>query len=193
MLRCPQCDKPMAGVTARANPGSLIQIDQCRQCGGIWCDKWELFPIDAEEVDRLDPLDEDLLRKAFRHPEKTLYCPRCADELRQFADPVLPQEIRLWRCRHCDGIWLNRGQFRRYKDYQKRTRAAKMGRKKIAAKLSGVYADPKSWVVTGTGGIYAYPRGEDEDDLIGKSFGDAAKLVLLSLVRMIFGIPGRAG
>ena len=188
MLRCPQCHKPMAEVMARANPGSLIQLDQCGQCGGIWCDKWELFPVDAGEADRLDPLDEDLLREAFRRPRKTLYCPRCADELRLFADPILPKEIQLLRCRHCDGIWLNRGQFQRYKNYQKETRAAKMGQEKIA-KLPEVYADPKSWVVTGTRGIYAYPRGaEDNDDLVGKSLGDTAKLVLQSLVRMILGI-----
>lgn len=193
-LQCPRCAREMAAVTARANPGSLIQLDQCRGCGGIWCDKWELFPLDADETDRLDPLvDEELLRRLDTPSQKTLYCPRCADELWEFADPVLPRDIELRRCRHCEGIWLNRGQFRRYKNYQKRTRAAKMGREEIAAKLPEVYADPQCWVVTGTRGIYAYPRGEDDDDLVGKSFGDAAKLVLVSLLRMLLGIPAAAG
>jgi Zn-finger nucleic acid-binding protein len=179
----------MAEVTAKALPGSLIQLDQCAQCGGIWCDKWELFPVDAGEAERLDPLDQDLLREAFRPPARTLYCPRCADELSRFADPILPAEIRLLRCRHCDGIWLNRGQFRRYKNYQKETRAAKLGSERVAAKLPEVYADPGSWVVTGTRGIYAYPRGvEENDDLLGKSLGDSAKLVLQSLVRLILGV-----
>ena len=45
MIQCPQCDVSMRQVTARANPGSLIQLDQCAECGDIWCDKWELFPI----------------------------------------------------------------------------------------------------------------------------------------------------
>ena len=179
----------MAEVTAKALPGSLIQLDQCAQCGGIWCDKWELFPVDADEAERLDRLDEDLLREALRLPARTLYCPRCADELSRFADPILPEEIRLLRCRHCDGIWLNRGQFQRYKNYQKETRAAKLGSERVAAKLPEIYADPGSWVVTGTRGIYAYPRGEEEDDdLLGKSLGDSAKLVLQSLVRMILGV-----
>lgn len=179
----------MAEVIARANPGSLIQLDQCGKCGGIWCDKWELFPLDAEEADGLDPLNEDLLREAFRRSPKTLYCPRCTDELRRFADPILPKEIQLLRCRHCDGIWLNRGQFRRFKKYQKSTRAAKMGTDKVAAKLPEVYANPDSWVVTGTKGIYAYPRGEESDDgFAGKSVGGTVKLVLHSLVRMILGI-----
>jgi Zn-finger nucleic acid-binding protein len=96
--------------------------------------------------------------------KKTLYCPRCADELRVFADPILPKDIQLQRCRHCDGIWLNRGQFHRYKDYQKATRTEKMNGETIAAKLPEVYANPQSWTVTGTEGIYAYPRGEEESD-----------------------------
>ena len=29
MLRCPQCDYEMAEVMTRANPGTLIQLDQC--------------------------------------------------------------------------------------------------------------------------------------------------------------------
>jgi Zn-finger nucleic acid-binding protein len=179
----------MTEVVARANPGSLIQLDQCAKCGGIWCDKWELFPVDGDEADRLDPLDEDLLRDSVRLPGKSLYCPRCADELALFADPILPKEIQLCRCRHCDGLWLNRGQFRRYKEYQKGTRLKKMSDAKMVAKLPEVYADPKSWVMTGTKGIFAYPRGAEEDDeLVEKSVTGAAKLVLQSLARMILGI-----
>jgi Zn-finger nucleic acid-binding protein len=179
----------MAEVTAKATPGMLIQVDQCGECGGIWCDKWELFPIDPDDTDRLDPLDENLLRDKVSLPQKTLYCPRCADTLELFADPILPQDIQLRRCRHCDGIWLNRGQFRRYKAYQKNTRVKKMGGAKLVAALPQVYADPKSWVVTGTKGIFAYPRGgEENDDLVGSSLADIAKLVLQSLVGMVLGI-----
>ena len=88
-----------------------------------------------------------------------IYCPRCADELRVFADPILPQEVQLQRCRHCDGIWLNRGQLRRYKNFQRGTRAAKMSAE--VGPRTEVYANPKSWVGIGTKGIYAYPRGDE--------------------------------
>jgi Zn-finger nucleic acid-binding protein len=189
VLKCPQCDRDMAEVMARANPGTLIQLDQCRTCGGIWCDKWELFPIAREDAEQLDTVDENLLRDPIKLPQKTIYCPRCADELRVFADPILPQDIQLQRCRHCDGIWLNRGQLRRYKDFQQKTRLQKMGKDAIAAKLPEVYANPKAWVVTGTKGIFAYPRGEEaNDDVVARSLGDVVKLILQSLVRMILGI-----
>ena len=189
MLDCPQCGREMAEVAARATPGILIQLDQCKQCGGIWCDKWELFPLDSAEAEKLDPVDENLLRNSVLPTKKTLYCPRCADELAVFADPILPKEIQLQRCRHCDGLWLNRGQFRRYKEYQRSTRHKKMGAAKIAAKLPQVYADPKSWVVTGTRGIFAYPRGTGEnEELADGSLKGTAKLALRSLVRMILGV-----
>jgi len=189
VLSCPQCDRKMIEVTARATPGTLLQLDQCQICGGLWCDKWELFPVDALEAERLDPVDENLLRDRLKLPEKTLYCPRCADELQTFADPILPAEIQLRRCRHCDGIWLNRGQFRGYKNYQMDTRKQKLGREEIVAKLPEVYADTRSWVVTGTKGIFAYPRGEEENhEILPASFANAAKLVLQSLARMILGI-----
>lgn len=176
----------MAQVTARATPGTLIQVDQCQQCGGIWCDKWELFPLDADEADQLDPVDENLLRNSAQLATKTLYCPRCADELAVFADPILPKEIQLQRCRHCDGLWLRRGQFRRYKEYQQGTRRKKMSGAKIAAKLPEVYADPKSWVVTGTKGIFAYPRGaEASDEAVDVSLKEAMRSALQSFIRML--------
>jgi Zn-finger nucleic acid-binding protein len=179
----------MAEVTARATAGTLIQLDQCRQCGGIWCDKWELFPLDAEEAKKLDPVDENLLRSPVQLTKKTLYCPRCADELAVFADPILSKDVQLQRCRHCDGLWLNRGHFRRYKQYQQGARKKKMSGEKIAAKLPEVYADPKSWVVTGTKGIFAYPRGtQDNEECADGSFKSATKLALERFVRILLGI-----
>ena len=127
MIRCPQCDHEMNQVKVHANPGQLIMLDQCGKCGGIWCDKWELFPVDPEEAERIDPLDESLLKDRTALTQRQLYCPRCTAELQVFAEPILPKEIQLQRCGRCDGIWLNRGQFRRYKEFQKRTRVEKLG------------------------------------------------------------------
>ena len=179
----------MAEVIARANPGSLIQVDQCGTCGGIWCDKWELFPIDGEEAARLDWFDGQHLHAPEPAAKKVLYCPRCADELAVFADPILPKEIQLRRCRHCDGLWLKPGELRRYKEYQKSTRSKKMSDEIIIAKLPQVYADPKAWVVTGTQGMFAYSRPVQEDaDLAEATITDAVKLVLQSLLRMVLGV-----
>lgn len=189
MIRCPQCQGEMNEVTAQANPGQLIVLDQCGQCGGIWCDKWELFPLDCDEAERIDPLNQELLKDQTKLTHKPLFCPRCTAALAIFAEPMLPKEIQLQRCNRCDGIWLNRGQFRRYKQFQQRTRTQKLGADGLIAKLPSVYQNPKSWVVTGTQGIYAYPRGEPEpDEVVEKSLSAAGKIILQSLLRLMIGV-----
>ena len=117
----------MNQVTVQANPGQLIILDQCGQCGGIWCDKWELFPVDADTAESIDPLNKALLTDPTKLTQKPIYCPRCTAELHFFAEPILPKEIQLLRCHRCDGIWLNRGRFRRYKEYQKTNAQQKIG------------------------------------------------------------------
>jgi Zn-finger nucleic acid-binding protein len=189
MLRCPQCDVPMNEVTVRANPGSLIQLDQCHRCGGIWCDKWELFPIDPDEAERLDSLDEKLLAALTEPVPKTFYCPRCTSKLARLKEPLLPEEIVLQRCSRCEGIWLNCGQMTRYKSYQKSTRLKKMGITSAIRKLPDACQDPKAWVVTGTNGMFAYPQGiEASQEPVAASAAGAFKFILQTLVRMALGI-----
>jgi Zn-finger nucleic acid-binding protein len=180
----------MNEVTAHANPGQLIILDQCPKCGGIWCDKWELFPIQAEEASRLDPVDDRLLRELRPiDDKKKLYCPRCTAQLLSAKDSALPPDLQLRRCLKCDGIWLNRGQFTRFKAEQQKIRANKMAHAKLAGKLTEMVQDPKSWVVTGTKGMFAYPRGEEEsNETIQETVKNAAKLVLQTLARMLIGV-----
>ncbi len=179
----------MKEVTVPANPGSLIQLDQCQRCGGTWCDRWELFPVDPDEAIRLDSLDQGLLTAPAELPPKTLYCPRCTAELHTFKDPLLPQEIVLQRCPRCEGIWLNRGQLARYKNYQKDIRLKKMGAAAVVRRLPELYQNPKSWVVTGTHGMFAYPQGiESAQEPIAESARGAFKFILQTLVRMVLGI-----
>jgi Zn-finger nucleic acid-binding protein len=189
-VHCPHCDREMNEVTAHANPGQLIILDQCPKCGGIWCDKWELFPIQADEAARVEPVNEQLLRELRPITDKkTLYCPRCTAQLLFAKDPVLPADLQLRRCLKCDGIWLNRGQFTQFKTQQQKVRGDKMGQAKLAGKLTDVMQDPKSWVVTGTKGMFAYPRGEEENnETIQDTAKNAAKLILQTLVRMLIGV-----
>lgn len=189
MLQCPLCEAEMRGVSVRANPGTLIVLDQCSKCGGIWCDKWELFPIDPEEAKRLDAVDERLLATPAELIKKLLYCPRCTAKLQACKDPLLPNDLSLQRCQRCDGIWLNRGQLGRYKSHQKKTRVERMGAESVVHKIPEVYQNPKSWVVTGTQGIFAYPQGaEEKEQAVESTLGGAFRLILQTLVRMALGI-----
>jgi Zn-finger nucleic acid-binding protein len=187
---CPACKISMKAVTARANPGSLIQLDQCPQCGGIWCDKWELFPIQADEAARLEPVNQELLRSLRRIEKRKLYCPRCTASLAAPREPLLGPDLQLRRCPKCDGIWLNRGQFSKYKHHQKRIREEKLGTEAIVRKVEEIYQDPKHWVVTGTKGMFAHPRGmeEESNETLENTMRGGLSLVLQTLVRMAVGI-----
>ena len=62
--QCPHCAVAMREVAARTRSGYLVLLDQCSHCGGVWCDRWELFPLAPEEARRLDNVDEKLLHSA---------------------------------------------------------------------------------------------------------------------------------
>jgi Zn-finger nucleic acid-binding protein len=185
VVRCPQCEVPMKPVTARANPGLLIELDQCGQCGGIWCDKWELFPIQADEAARLEPADQELLRAPLALPKPELFCPRCTARMSAVKEPSLGADVQFQRCFKCEAIWLNRGQFTRYKKHQERVRSKDMDVKTAGKKLPKIDGDLSSWVVTGTKGMFAYPPGEEANTAGTDSLTKTVEMVLEKLLRMV--------
>lgn len=185
VVRCPQCEVPMKPVTARANPGSLIELDQCGQCGGIWCDKWELFPIQADEAARLEPADQELLHVPLALMKKELFCPRCTARMSPVNEPSLGADVQFQRCFKCEAIWLNRGQFTRYKKHQEKVSRKNMGLKTTGKQLPKTDGDLNSWVVTGTKGMFAYPAGEQPIKTGTGSLTKTIEMVLEKLLRMV--------
>lgn len=137
-LPCPQCGAALREVAADAVTGYRVVVDQCPACGGIWADRWELFPLTAEAVARLDP--PDAARAAPLPPAPALLpCPRCRVPMPPFRDPVIPQDARIERCPNCEGMWFNRGELRRARPRARsRTDAASVDR--LAGTVSG--SDP---------------------------------------------------
>ena len=113
--RCPACRLALCEVSAEAALGYCVVLDQCPQCRGVWCDRWELYPITAAAATRLDPVDGDALRQPTTVPPSPLECPRCRARLQAFRDAWLPADMCIGRCPNCDGLWLNRGQLRHVK------------------------------------------------------------------------------
>jgi len=112
---CPHCGVLMRSVSARARSGYCLLLDQCPQCGGIWCDRWELYPLEAGEAARIEGLDEAQLHAAGPPAGASGRCPRCTAPLQPFRDRALPDDARIERCGVCDGMWLNRGELTRLK------------------------------------------------------------------------------
>ncbi len=116
-LKCPECGAQTHEVYTEANYGRVIIVDQCKRCGGVWFDRWELYFLTDESLKTLEHVDA----AAFIAPNATPpvkksshECPRCEVELVAFIDPMLPKDAEIKRCAGCHGLWLNRGAIGKY-------------------------------------------------------------------------------
>ena len=100
-------------------------------------------------------------------------------------EPSLGTDVQFLRFFKCDAIWLNRGQFTRYKNHQEKVRSKNMGGKTTPAKQAKTPGAEKAWVVTGTKGMFAYPAGEETIKSGGDSLTDIVETVLQKLLRMV--------
>jgi Zn-finger nucleic acid-binding protein len=157
---CPHCAVPMREVAARARSGYLVLLDQCPQCGGVWCDRWELFPLAAEEAARIDPVDDTVLHAATAPPRSPGRCPRCTAALQSFRDRALPPDARIERCGVCDGMWMNRGELARMK---RRTPPAPSQRDALA-RLASSYGELSHWSKVANLDAATYAADGDDAD-----------------------------
>ncbi|HEX6769627.1 MAG TPA: hypothetical protein VF208_09770, partial [Candidatus Binatia bacterium] len=76
-----------------------------------------------------------------------------------------------------------------FKAHQLNVRRKTLGSEALASQVSAVMQDPKSWVVTGTEGMFAYPQGEEDNvETVGESLKSAAKLIVQALARLLVGV-----
>ncbi len=179
---CPDCGTALAAVQAKARTGYLLALDQCGRCGGVWFDRWELFPLHHEEVARLDPLDGE--RLASEVAETTLgSCPRCEIDLRPFRDPNVPADARIARCAVCEGMWLQRGQLSLVKAAAlNNAQPAKEIEDPELRRLVSAYGDAAGWDA-----IHDLDAATYEVEPAPPSLGDAGEAVARSLPWVVLG------
>jgi Zn-finger nucleic acid-binding protein len=103
-MQCPRCATSLSTVRV----GSL-ETDICRNCAGIWFDRFELSQVDeAHEllgellIDELVPHDRLLIATSAR-----LHCPKDTDVV-MMRRPFSPQQqIMIDECPACGGVWLD--------------------------------------------------------------------------------------
>jgi Zn-finger nucleic acid-binding protein len=181
---CPHCATAMREVAARSRNGYLIMLDQCPRCGGVWCDRWELYPLAAEEAARIDGLDADRLQAPAAPPAGPGRCPRCTCALRRFHDPMLPPDARIERCPVCDGMWLNRGELARVKAHA----VAKPAPPAALAKLAAAYGSSAGWtpVANLDAATYAADTAAAGDEDLGSALRESAPwLILRALLHLL--------
>lgn len=106
MKQCPKCD---AGL----QPTDLgpVEVDECRECKGVWFDTDELRQAkDAADSD-LNWMDFEIWKHEARFQSKpsTRECPNCQKPMvsLRYGDT----EVEIDYCQSCRGTWLDRGEF----------------------------------------------------------------------------------
>ena len=124
-MLCPNDSTEMHQVKIVGHYGGPMIVDQCEKCGGTWFDESELFRAKQGEAERIEALNDGILRTPTTIENSELICPRDESAMHRFADGYFPQDIVLVRCPVCHGIWLNRGIFTKYQQFRQEFMSSK--------------------------------------------------------------------
>jgi Zn-finger nucleic acid-binding protein len=97
-----------------------VEVDYCEECLGIWFDKDELRFAKDDKDKQLNWLDFDIWRdkSRFTLSKSQKLCPVCRVMFTEvnYDD----SKVKIDFCKHCNGIWLDRGEFKQIMVYLKR-------------------------------------------------------------------------
>ncbi|MFQ5480592.1 MAG: zf-TFIIB domain-containing protein [Thermodesulfobacteriota bacterium] len=185
---CPFCSGVLKEVYAEANYGRVLLLDQCRLCGGLWFDRWELYLLKPKEALRLDALDLEALKTGGHLLKGSGNCPLCRGEtLREFKDPVLPADASIMRCPHCSGLWLSRGELTKYAAKRASSRGETLKKRPKTDDLTALKTLQKALDASTIAGASAAPLLPDYSPIPPRELAkDLAPVILQILFKLIF-------
>ncbi len=97
-----------------------VEVDYCPECLGIWFDENELRLAKDDKDKQLNWLDFDIWRDTSRFDfERTQhFCPVCRIMLMEVGYD--DSKVKVDFCKKCQGIWLDRGEFKQIINYLRR-------------------------------------------------------------------------
>jgi Zn-finger nucleic acid-binding protein len=97
-----------------------VQVDYCAECLGIWFDKDELRLAKDDKDKQLNWLDFDIWRdkSRFKVSKSKKHCPACRAVLIEIK--YEDSKVKIDFCKNCQGIWLDRGEFKQIMVYLRR-------------------------------------------------------------------------
>jgi Zn-finger nucleic acid-binding protein len=97
-----------------------VEVDYCPKCMGIWFEQNELRLAKDDKDEQLNWLDVDLWRDKARFKifGSKRYCPACRIALCEVRYDE--SHVKLDFCKNCQGIWLDRGEFKQIIVYLKK-------------------------------------------------------------------------
>ncbi|MEP0854138.1 MULTISPECIES: zf-TFIIB domain-containing protein [Cyanophyceae] len=109
-IQCPKCLGSLEQIVYAA-----VEVDRCITCKGIWFDSLEVEKLKAikgsESLDIGDPQTGSELNSCTGE----VNCPICNEKMLRMVDI---DRHRIWyeKCRICNGVWLDAGEFKNFKD-----------------------------------------------------------------------------
>lgn len=114
VMNCPSCKIELKKAVFYG-----VEIDYCSKCLGLWFEQDELTQAKDEKDKDLNWLDIPLWKEKakFQISKGKKLCPSCSVPLYQvnYGD----SQIKIDLCNVCQGIWLDRGEFKKVIDYLK--------------------------------------------------------------------------
>lgn len=97
-----------------------VETDYCPECLGVWFDRDELLYAKDEKDQQLNWVDVDLWRDKGRFQLSAGYkhCPFCRTGLMEVSYD--DSSVKVDFCKHCQGVWLDRGEFKQIMVYLKK-------------------------------------------------------------------------
>lgn len=113
---CPACNEQMHQVKVSSTYGAQIFLQQCKTCGGLWCDDLDAYQVKLGEAETIDDIDTNKLRENVVFAQKILQCPNDQQVLTPFEDSKFPGNLHIENCSQCGGFWFNRGEFAEFQE-----------------------------------------------------------------------------
>lgn len=200
---CPNDGTHTHPIAVPSHYGEKITIDQCKNCGGLWFDAFELYKVKPDADELVEDLDAASLRLTSEIENTSLRCPHDKAGLFRFEDSRFPSDIVLMRCPVCQGFWLNRGEFTKYqasrqknKQPEEKSPDDRLLDEKVNRLLESHRAKNSGDVLGSLGSFLSTPVGERPvlpmgggQGSSGKEFPiDAVLSVLVTILRLVFRI-----
>ncbi len=107
-MHCPKCNHIMGKVTYKS-----IEVDRCVNCRGIWFDRLEVEQL--KNLKGSDLIDTDNVKKGEAYNRiREISCPKCNIPMVQKTEKG-KSHIAYETCNSCQGLFLDAGEFKRFK------------------------------------------------------------------------------
>jgi len=111
-LFCPNCKEKMRKIEETTKQGGKIEINICPLCQILWFEDYFNLLGALHYPEPVLPL----LKKKEKEI-KEIFCPKCGISLKNFKDPYLPKEIKIYTCPGCKGVMIDSESFKKYINY----------------------------------------------------------------------------